>query len=93
MREILLDGHNFDSAEILEQNKASVCLELICPFWYMIWPHGTLSIGKTTEPLAREAAAMFISLWNIGVEFGLAKILMQGYLAHLEAQGVNNELS
>ena len=31
--------------------------------WSFLWEHGGIYIGKTSEVIARKAAALFVSLW------------------------------
>ena len=52
----------------------------------MAWKHGCMSIGQTTEVIARKAAAMFVSLWLRGVSASFADKLMDGYITFLERQ-------
>jgi hypothetical protein len=54
--------------------------------WSMAWKHGCMSIGQTTEVIARKAAAMFVSLWLRGVSASFADKLMDGYITFLERQ-------
>ena len=35
--------------------------------WGFYWKHGAIHIGRTTEIIARKAAALFVSLWLRGV--------------------------
>ena len=54
--------------------------------WGLSWAHGAMHIGQTTEAIAREAAALFVSLWNLGVSASFADKLMDGYMTYLERQ-------
>jgi hypothetical protein len=54
--------------------------------WSLSWEHGCMHIGKTEWRIAREAAAVFVSLWLLGVSASMADKLMDGYIAHLERQ-------
>ena len=55
--------------------------------WSLSWKHGCMHIGQTKWRIAREAAAVFVSLWLLGVSASMADTLMEGYITHLEAQG------
>jgi hypothetical protein len=77
------DGHAdaWDYEAVLRENNVSVewCDKLtsdgvtfteappdLCG-WTFCWKHGSIHIGRTTEPIARKAAALFVSLWLRGV--------------------------
>lgn len=50
--------------------------------WSLSWKHGCMYIGKTTEEIARKAAALFVGLWLRGVDCALADKLMWGYVEY-----------
>lgn len=54
--------------------------------WSLAWKHGCIYIGQTTEKIAREAAAVFVSLWLRRVSASFAEKLMTGYVMFLELQ-------
>jgi len=54
--------------------------------WGMSWKHGYMSIGQTTEIIARKAAAMFVCLWLRGFSASFADKLMDGFVVFLERQ-------
>lgn len=54
--------------------------------WSLGWANGTIHIGQTTEVIAREGAALFVSLWLRGVSASFCDKLMDGYISHLELQ-------
>ena len=63
----------------------------ICPAgefagWGLSWQHGVIYIGQTTEQIARQAAALFVSLWLRGVSASFCDKLMDGYMCYLERQ-------
>jgi hypothetical protein len=54
--------------------------------WSFSWKHGAIFIGQTNNLVALKAAALFVSLWLRGVSASLCRILMNGYIDHLERQ-------
>lgn len=54
--------------------------------WSLSWKHGCIHIGRTSEVIARKAAALFVSLWLRGVSASFCDKLMDGYIEHLERQ-------
>jgi len=54
--------------------------------WSFSWKHGTMFIGKASEVHAKKAAALFVSLWLLGVSASFADKLMNGYIMYLELQ-------
>jgi len=54
--------------------------------WGFSWKHGVIHVGRTTEKIARKAAATFVRLWQIGVSASFADKLMGCYINHLERQ-------
>lgn len=52
----------------------------------MSWKHGTMSVGPTSEIIARKAAAMFVCLWLRGFSASFADKLMDGFICFLERQ-------
>ena len=54
--------------------------------WGFSWVHGSIHIGCTTEAIAREAAALFVSVWLRGVSASFCDKLMGGYIEFLERQ-------
>jgi len=54
--------------------------------WAFSWKHGAIHIGRTTEKIARKAAATFVRLWQIGVSASFADKLMGCYIHYLERQ-------
>jgi hypothetical protein len=54
--------------------------------WDLCWKHGVIYIGRTTETIARKAAALFVSLWLRGVSASFADKLMDGFICFLERQ-------
>jgi hypothetical protein len=54
--------------------------------WGFYWKHGAIHIGRTTEQIARKAAALFVSLWLRGVSASFCDKLMDGYIHHLECR-------
>jgi hypothetical protein len=51
--------------------------------WTLSWKHGCMLIGQVEKSIAREAAALFISLWNRDISASFADKLMQGYILYL----------
>ena len=54
--------------------------------WGLSWKHGVIDIGPVEEHIAREAAAVFVRLWQLGVSASMADKLMGSYIHHLELQ-------
>lgn len=54
--------------------------------WDLCWKHGVIYIGRTTEVIARKAAALFVSLWLRGISASFCDKLMDGYICFLERQ-------
>lgn len=54
--------------------------------WGLAWKGGYIAIAQTTEKIARQAAALFVSLWLRGVSASFADKLMDGYIEYLERQ-------
>jgi hypothetical protein len=54
--------------------------------WSLTWKHGTIYIGEASEVIAKKAAAVFVSLWLMGVSASFADKLMAGYIMYLELQ-------
>jgi hypothetical protein len=54
--------------------------------WAMSWKYGCIFLGRTTEDTARQASALFVSLWLRGVSASFADKLMDGYIVYLERQ-------
>jgi hypothetical protein len=54
--------------------------------WNFYWSHGCIGIGRTTEEIARKAAALFVSLWLRGVSASLCDKLMAGYIDLLKRE-------
>ena len=44
--------------------------------WGFHWKHGAIHIGRTTEIIARKAAALFVSLWLRGVSASFCDKIM-----------------
>jgi hypothetical protein len=55
--------------------------------WGFSWKYGAIDIGQTSEGIARKAAALFVSLWKLGVSASFCDKLMDGYISFLERQG------
>jgi len=81
-----VDGHPdaWDYEAVLRDNK--VILDYDSDGWGFSWPFGTGTLGCVLEVHARKAAAMFVSLWLLGVSATFADKLMDGYLMFLELQ-------
>lgn len=54
--------------------------------WGFYWVHGAIHIGRTTETIARKAAALFVSLWQRRVSASFCDKLMDGFIVFLERQ-------
>ena len=54
--------------------------------WSFPWKHGAIHIGRTTEIIARKAAALFVSLWLRGVSASFCDKIMSGMLWFWELQ-------
>jgi hypothetical protein len=54
--------------------------------WGLAWKYGTIYIGEVSEVIAKKAAAVFVSLWLMGVSASFADKLMTGYIMYLELQ-------
>ncbi len=54
--------------------------------WSFSWSQGIIYIGKTTEVIARKAAALFVSLWLRKVSASFCNKLMNGYMIILERE-------
>lgn len=54
--------------------------------WSLFWKYGTIYIGEVSEVIAKKAAAVFVSLWLMGVSASFADKLMDGYIMYLEFQ-------
>jgi len=54
--------------------------------WGFHWKNGAIFIGQTTEAIARQAAALFVSLWLRGVSASFCDKLMDGFIIVLERQ-------
>ena len=54
--------------------------------WSFGWKHGAIFIGRTTETIARKAAALFVELWLRGVSASFCDKLMDGFITYLERQ-------
>jgi hypothetical protein len=78
------DGWDYEA--VLKEHDVQVVYEKDDEFsgWSLSWKEGVMFIGETTEARAREAAALFISLWLRNVSASFADKLMQGYLMWLE---------
>ena len=91
MRENLLDdwvdGHPdaWDYEAVLKANEVDV-LWYEDAGWCLGWKHGTIGIGHVKMVHAKKAAAMFVSLWLMGVSASFADKLMEGYLMYLSYQ-------
>ena len=53
--------------------------------WRMVWSKGTMTFGgrKDNEKHARHMVALFIHLWNKGIDVGLARDLSVCYWKHV----------
>jgi hypothetical protein len=47
--------------------------------WFVTWPHGTMSLQGGTEVNARATAALFMYLYEQGIDCGLARDLACSY--------------
>lgn len=47
--------------------------------WYLGWRHGSMDLQGGTELNARATAALFIYLWHLGIDCGLARDLACSY--------------
>jgi len=54
--------------------------------WGFCWKHGAIHIGRTTEIIARKAAALFVSLWLRGVSASFCDKIMAGLIWFWELQ-------
>jgi hypothetical protein len=54
--------------------------------WGFCWKHGAIHIGRTTEIIARKAAALFVSLWLRGVSASFCDKIMSGMIWFWELQ-------
>jgi hypothetical protein len=54
--------------------------------WSFHWKHGAIHIGRTTEIIARKAAALFVSLWLRGVSASFCDKIMSGMIWFWELQ-------
>lgn len=75
----------WDYEAVLDNNDVSVVQDGDGD-WSLAWKHGYMYIGPTAERIAREAAAVFVSLWRRRVSASFADKLMQGYVMYLELQ-------
>jgi len=89
----------WDYEAVLRDNKAVVewCDELIdgngnthragrFAGWGFYWEHGAIHIGRTTEFIARKAAALFVSLWLRSVSASFCDKIMSGMIWFWELQ-------
>ncbi len=53
---------------------------------FTLYTSSRIHIGRTTETIARKAAALFVLLWLRGVSASLADKLMDGFIIVLERQ-------
>lgn len=88
-----LDDWEFNYNQILEENRVEVYYndkfegERIPEFagWSLSWAYGCMFIGSgISEGAARQAAALFVSLWLRGVTASFGDKLMIGYLSQLK---------
>ena len=54
--------------------------------WGFSWKHGAIHIGRTTEIIARRAAALFVSLWLRSVSASFCDQIMSGMIWYWELQ-------
>ena len=54
--------------------------------WGFCWEHGAIHIGRTTEIIARKAAALFVSLWLRGVSASFCDKINSGMVWFWELQ-------
>jgi len=54
--------------------------------WGFYWEHGAIHIGRTTEIIARKAAAVFVSLWMRSVSASFCDKIMSGMIWFWELQ-------
>ncbi len=74
-------GHEMVDGE----GTVSECPPELCG-WGFSWKHGAIHVGQTSEEIARKAAALFVSLWTLGVSASFCDKLMDGYIVYLERQ-------
>lgn len=85
MRETKLDDWpNWDYEAVLRDNNVTVDCD--DDGWGYMWKYGTGTLGFVTETQARKGAAMFVSLWLLGVSATFADKLTDGYLMVLDFQ-------
>jgi hypothetical protein len=99
-REILLDDWSgshcdaWDYEAVLREHGVSVGQESYedsygnCSFGYywFSWKHGTGTLRTTNRIIARKCAALYVSLWLLGVSASFANKLQQGYTLFLQMQ-------
>lgn len=54
-------------------------------YWFS-WKHGTGTLRTTDRIIARKCAALYVSLWLLGVSASFANKLQQGYTLYLQMQ-------
>jgi len=54
--------------------------------WGFCWERGAIHIGRTTEIIARKAAALFVSLWLRGVSASFCDKIMAGMIWYWQLQ-------
>lgn len=54
--------------------------------WGFYWKYGAIHIGRTTEIIARKAAALFVSLWLRGLSASFSDKIMSGMIWFWELQ-------
>jgi hypothetical protein len=86
-RKIILDC-NFDYKQILQDNKVTVDYDRDARCYGMTWKHGCISdFGSANLETSQRSAALFVKLWLLGIEAGLAIQLMRGYQMRLQLTG------
>jgi hypothetical protein len=72
----------FDFEKVLKENCVIVFQSK--SNWVFTWSHGKVLIGDTTTAIAKKAAAIFVTMWNLGFSIDMSSELMRGYVLYLE---------